>query len=150
MAGLFLGHFNATNHSLDAPSALGQLALEHIYHEAGFVDHIDEAVSLHQVNAKMSPFGSQFEQLPGHVYYINHCGFGEQNALHMVLGTAQGKVTIFVVPNPQSSGPTTFSDDNMQGVVMPAHKADLIVVGDKGQDVTPVAERLKADLNWEI
>ncbi|MGF1688427.1 DUF3379 domain-containing protein [Photobacterium japonica] len=150
LAGLFLGQFNTTAPSLHATPALAQIALDHVYQESPFVDHIDEAVSLRQVNAKMSPFGSQFDQLPGHIYYVNHCGFGKQNALHMVLGTAQGKVTVFVVPNPTGSTPTTFNDDRMQGIVLPIQQADLIVVGEKGQDVTPVAERLKSDLNWEI
>ncbi|MGF1724256.1 DUF3379 domain-containing protein [Photobacterium nomapromontoriensis] len=150
IAGLFVGQFTGFINPATSQPKLAQMALEHIYQESPFVNNIDEAVSLTQVNAKMTPFGSQFDRLPGHVYYVNHCGFGDQNALHMIMGTAHGKVTVFIVPTDTSSALTTFADSNMQGVVLPAHNADLIVVGEKGQDITPVAQKLKSDLQWEI
>ncbi|MGF1699154.1 DUF3379 domain-containing protein [Photobacterium makurazakiensis] len=147
--GVFTGQFNNITDSASYQAGIAQLALEHVHNEAPFINGIDESVSLTQVNAKLTPFGPQFSDLPGHIYYVNHCGFGDKNALHMVMDTEQGKVTVFVVPadSPQM---TAFSDNNMQGVVMPIRNASLIVVGEKGQDVTPIAKTLEADLSWEI
>lgn len=150
LAGLFVGQFTGFINPATSQPKLAQMALEHIHQESPFINGIDEAVSLTQVNAKLTPFGTQFNDLPGHVYYVNHCGFGDQNALHMVMDTAQGKITVFLVPTDTVSSLTTFADNNMQGVVLPAHNADLIVVGKKGLDITPVAQRLKSDLQWEI
>ncbi|PSW18832.1 DUF3379 domain-containing protein [Photobacterium sanctipauli] len=150
--GVFTGQFNnivGTTQHTDYQAELAQTALEHIYHEAPFIEGINESVSLRQVNAKLTPFGPKLTGLPGHVYYINHCGFGNKNALHMVMGTDQGKVTVFIVPE-NSPQMTPFGDDSMQGVVMPIKDASLIVVGENGQDVTPIAKSLEADLNWEI
>ncbi|MCW8331921.1 DUF3379 domain-containing protein [Photobacterium sp. SDRW27] len=148
--GLFIGQFNSQiSPAPGYTSEIAQVALDHVYTEAPFINGIDEAVSLQQVNAKLTPFGSELSDLPGHVYYVNHCGFGDKNALHMVMATDSGKVTVFVVPE-QSQSMSPFSDNSLQGVVMPIQNASLIVVGDKGQDVTPVANRLKSNLNWEI
>ncbi len=33
---------------------------------------------------------------------------------------------------------------------MPIQNASLIVVGEKGQNVAPIAKSLESDLNWEI
>ena len=147
--GLLVGQFNAQLTPVDDSSEIAQVALDHIYTEAAFIDDIDESVTLQQVNAKLTPFGSALSDLPGHVYYVNHCGFGNKNALHMVMATDNGKVTVFVVPE-QSPKVSSFSDNNLSGVVMPIQNASLIVVGDKGQDVSPIARSLESELNWEI
>ncbi|WP_064602499.1 DUF3379 domain-containing protein [Photobacterium sp. J15] len=147
--GLLVGQVNFLPAPVQTSSDVAHVALEHIYAEAPFIDSIDEAVSLQQVNAKLNPFGSEFNNLPGHIYYVNHCGFGNKNALHMVMATDSGKVTVFVVPE-KSPNMTSFNDNKMQGVVMPLQNASLIVVGDKGQNIAPVAKRLESELNWEI
>ncbi|WP_299014949.1 DUF3379 domain-containing protein [uncultured Photobacterium sp.] len=147
--GLLIGQFNYLNNPINATSEVAQVALEHVYTEASFINNIDESVTLQQVNAKLTPFGSEINDLPGHVYYVNHCGFGDKNALHMVMATDSGKVTVFIVPE-QSPNMSSFSDNKMQGVVMPIQNASLIVVGNKGQNITPIAKRLESELNWEI
>ncbi|MGR5149966.1 DUF3379 domain-containing protein [Photobacterium alginatilyticum] len=147
--GLFVGQFNSQIVPTGATSEIAQVAMEHVYTEAPFIEGIDESVSLQQVNAKLTPFGSELTSLPGHVYYVNHCGFGDKNALHMVMATENGKVTVFVVPEQQPQM-SSFSDSNLSGVVMPVQNASLIVVGEKGQNVAPIAESLGSDLNWEI
>jgi len=147
--GLFIGQFNSDIAPTGYTSEIAQVALDHVYTEAPFIADIDESVSLQQVNAKLTPFGSELANLPGHVYYVNHCGFGDKNALHMVMATDHGKVTVFVVPE-KSQNMSSFSDNSLQGVVMPIQNASLIVVGDKGQDVTPIAQSLESDLSWEI
>ncbi|MGF1690390.1 DUF3379 family protein [Photobacterium kagoshimensis] len=152
--GVFTGQFDQiisnadVTHSAKATS-LGKIALTHVHDEAPFIATIDESVKLSQVNAKLRPFGTELSSLPGHVYYVNHCSFGDQNALHMVIDTPAGKVTVFVVPE-QSPAAVNFNDKTMGGVLLPLQKASLIVVGDKGVDVNPVAKTLKSELQWQI
>ncbi|MCQ1059590.1 DUF3379 domain-containing protein [Photobacterium sp. ZSDE20] len=147
--GLFIGQYNQGISASNPQLEIAQIAMEHVKAEAPFIDGIDESVTLSQVNAKLTPFGSTFNDIPGHVYYVNHCGFGNKNALHMVMDTPQGKVTVFVVPE-QSPDITPFNDQSMKGVVVPVRNASLIVVGENGQDVSPVATTLRNELNWEI
>ncbi|MGR5144498.1 DUF3379 domain-containing protein [Photobacterium sp. DNB23_23_1] len=147
--GLFIGQYNQGVSASNPQLEIAQIAMEHVKAEAPFIDGIDESVTLSQVNAKLTPFGSTFNDIPGHVYYVNHCGFGNKNALHMVMDTPQGKVTVFVVPE-QSPDITPFNDQSMKGVVVPVRNASLIVVGENGQDVSPVATTLRNELNWEI
>ena len=147
--GIFVGQFNQGINISNPQLEIAQIAMDHVRHEAPFIEGIDESVTLNQVNAKLTPFGPSFSNMPGHVYYVNHCGFGEKVALHMVMDSPQGKVTVFVVPE-QSPDMTQFNDQSMQGVVMPVQNASLIVVGEKGQDVAPIAKNLRDELNWEI
>ena len=147
--GVLLGQFNLQILPPTETTGIGQIALQHVYTEAPFIDGVDESVSLRQVNAKLQPFGTNLTELPGHVYYVNHCGFGDQNALHMVMETEEGKVTIFVVPE-KSTTTSTFNDSQMKGVVVPLQHTSLIVVGEKGQDVAPIANTIKSEMRWKI
>ncbi|MGR5077799.1 DUF3379 family protein [Photobacterium swingsii] len=152
--GVFTGQFDQIISNADVTRSaeaapLGQIALSHVHDEAPFIDTIDESVQLSQVNAKLKPFGTELSSLPGHVYYVNHCAFGKQNALHMVVDTPEGKVTVFIVPE-QSPTAASFNDKTMAGIVMPLQNASLIVVGDKNADMQPVAKTIKSELQWQI
>jgi hypothetical protein len=147
--GIMIGQFNHFALPSAQAAGIGQIALQHVHTEAPFVNTVDESVSLQQVNAKLLPFGPSLSNLPGHVSYVNHCGFGDKNALHMVMDTPQGKVTVFIVPE-VSKTMTAFNDKQMDGIVMPIKNASLIVVGEKGQDVMPIIKSIESDLHWQI
>ncbi|SMY33098.1 hypothetical protein PMAL9190_00863 [Photobacterium malacitanum] len=131
------------------PASMSSIALQHVNAEAQFVNQTDEAVTLQQVNAKLKPFGTSMNQLPGHIYYLNYCGFDGNRALHMVVGTDKGKMTVFIVPQ-TSTQMATDSDSTNQSLLLPLQDASLIVVGDKGEKLMPIAEKLKSELYWQI
>lgn len=131
------------------PISMSSIALQHVNAEAQFVEHTDEAVTLQQVNAKLKPFGTSMNQLPGHIYYLNYCGFEGNRALHMVVGTDKGKMTVFIVPQ-TSTQMATDSDHTNKSLLLPLQDASLIVVGDKEQKLMPIAEKLKSELYWQI
>ncbi|MCD9478147.1 DUF3379 domain-containing protein [Photobacterium phosphoreum] len=131
------------------PASMSTIALQHVSTESQFVEHTDEAVTLQQVNAKLKPFGTSMNQLPGHIYYLNYCGFDGNRALHMIVGTDKGKMAVFIVPQ-TSSQMATDSDHINQSLLLPLQDASLIIVGDKGEKLMPIAEKLKSELYWEI
>ncbi|OBU18742.1 hypothetical protein AYY19_02430 [Photobacterium aquimaris] len=131
------------------PASMSSIALQHVNAEAQFVNQTDEAVTLQQVNAKLKPFGTSMNQLPGHIYYLNYCGFDGNRALHMVVGTDKGKMTVFIVPQ-TSTKMATDSDSTNQSLLLPLQDSSLIVVGDKGEKLMPIAEKLKSELYWQI
>ncbi|PSV17740.1 DUF3379 domain-containing protein [Photobacterium kishitanii] len=131
------------------PMSMPAIALQHVNAEAQFVEHTDEAVTLQQVNAKLKPFGTSMNQLPGHIYYLNYCGFDGDRALHMVVGTDSGKMTVFIVPQ-TSSKMATDSDNINKSLLLPLQDASLIIVGDKDEKLMPIAEKLKSELYWQI
>ncbi|EPR4991652.1 DUF3379 domain-containing protein [Vibrio navarrensis] len=142
-AGLLLGQLNWGNLLVSpAQASLAETAVQHVIAESAFVNQLDEQVSSEQINAKLSPFAYQFdERFPYHVYYLNHCGFGQSNALHMVFQGKQGKVTLFLtnIP-PQTTG--DFSQSGLSGMVKAVGNSSLILVGEQGEDVAQLANKL--------
>ncbi|WP_025673644.1 DUF3379 family protein [Salinivibrio socompensis] len=139
--GLTLGQFNWGDSRLD----LNRTALAHYYHEQAFIEGINESATVAQVNAKLQPFGKAFSELPGEVTYINHCSFGGQHALHMVMQASGQVYTVFVVPS-ASQGPAEKSDGKMRSVSRPVQAASVIVVGELNGQPTPLAEQLQQQL----
>ncbi len=126
-----------------AYATLANTALSHVSAEKPFINPINENVSSTQINVKMKPFAYHFSQdFPYHVYYLNHCAFGDSNAMHMVFEGKFGRVTLFVtnIPAPESH---QFVKDGMSGIVMPLMDASMVIVGSMDEDVEKIAETLK-------
>ncbi|WED25843.1 DUF3379 domain-containing protein [Vibrio sp. DW001] len=142
-AGLIIGQVNWTPLLIgSAHASLADTAVEHVIHESPFVNNLDEKVNSTQINAKLRPFAYQFtETFPYHVYYLNHCGFGNSNALHMVFQGEQGRITLFVT-NIGTEQTIDFNKDGMSGIVVPIEGSSVILVGEEGEDIQKIAANL--------
>ncbi|PSW22104.1 DUF3379 domain-containing protein [Photobacterium sanctipauli] len=126
------------------------LAMDHIANQNGFLDGIDEQVSLAQVNMKLAPFGSRFEQLPGRVYYVNHCNFGPETVFQMIVGTEQGKrVNVYLVPK-QSEGKKIYDQGFVGGVQTPYQSQSLVVISDDTSVSKNISEQVTKAMRWEV
>ncbi|CAH0540749.1 DUF3379 domain-containing protein [Vibrio marisflavi] len=127
-------------------ASLETTAMKHVIDEKPFVEHLDEQVTSKQINTKLRPFAYQFDQaFPYHVFYLNHCGFGQSNALHMVFQGEKGKVTLFVTNIPSQKS-IDFNKDGMSGAIEPVGSSSLILVGVQGENVDQMAKKLSAML----
>ncbi|WP_165310688.1 DUF3379 domain-containing protein [Vibrio ziniensis] len=125
-----------------AQASLVDIAIKHVVDEEGFVSNLDEQVSSRQINAKLLPFAYKFsENFPYHVYYLNHCGFGHANALHMVFQGESGKVTLFVT-GVQSDVNGHFNKDGMSGMVESIGNKSLILVGNSSENMRKIADNI--------
>lgn len=142
-AGILIGQINwAPLIVSPAHASLANTAMKHVVDESPFINQLDERVSSPQINAKLHPFAYEFDKsFPYHVYYLNHCGFGQSNALHMVFQGEKGRVTMFVT-NINSNQPIDFNKDGMAGVVIPIEGSSMILVGEEGENIDKIASTL--------
>ncbi|MEF1308850.1 DUF3379 domain-containing protein [Vibrio mytili] len=142
-AGLLVGQVNWGNVLLPpAHASLAEMAIKHVVNEEAFVRHLDENVPNSQINAKMLPFQYHFiDQFPYHVYYLNHCGFGKSNAVHMVFQGNKGKVTLFMTAI-TSDQQVTFKEDGMNGSIVPMGNVSMILIGEHDEDTESLANTL--------
>ncbi|BDY06139.1 DUF3379 family protein [Ferrimonas sp. YFM] len=126
------------------PATLGDHALAHVAHEAGFADRVDEKVSLAALNTKLASFGGKMDDPQGHIYYANYCDFDGVRSLHMVMDTPQGKMTVFFVPKEQNKEMSpAFSNDKYEGAAFDMGPFQVAVVGGKNQQLAPAVKLLK-------
>ncbi|MFY2508095.1 DUF3379 domain-containing protein [Vibrio pectenicida] len=141
--GLLIGQVNWGNIVVPvAHASISDIAIKHVVDEKPFVARLDENVPSSQINAKMMPFDHQLgANFPYHVYYLNHCGFGDTNALHMVFQGEKGKITLFLTSIPSKQA-VDFEQQGMTGVVEPLGNTSLILVGEEGENIANIAESI--------
>ncbi|GAA4872473.1 DUF3379 domain-containing protein [Ferrimonas pelagia] len=124
---------------------LGQHALAHMVHEEGFVATIDEQISLASLNTKLASMGTTLQQLPGEIFYANYCDFRGVRSLHVVMGSAQGRVTLFLIPKQgELTLPAQFASERYQGVGQDLPAMHLALVGTPEQELQPVLDDLSS------
>ncbi|SHI08980.1 DUF3379 family protein [Ferrimonas marina] len=113
---------------------LGTHALAHVAHEEGFVDTIDEGVTLTALNTKLAALGGRMDSMPGQIYYANFCDFDGIRSLHVVMGSEQGRVTLFYIPKEGNQRlPERFANDRYQGLGSDNSNVHMAVIGTEQQ-----------------
>jgi len=134
------------------PPEMGSVALAHVYAEAPFTDSIDENVDPAMINAKLASFGGQLQDQLGKVYFVNYCTFEGAPGLHLIMQGDVGKITVFVVPDsiPIAVKQEQFGDNHLNGMVKQLHGNRLVVIGEKGEPLEKVEQKLMQAVTWKI
>jgi hypothetical protein len=130
--------------------SLGENSLAHVYHEEPYVQHLSKALSLSDVNAKLVEFDAQLAASGHAVVYANFCNFRGTRSLHLVVETAQGLMTVFVVPKESSLDfEAQFHDEKYQGRSVQADKAILVMVSEKAEALELGEQQLLKNLQFK-
>lgn len=123
-------------------------ALSHVHYTEDHELSARGNLSMQLVNQKMdSLIGAHFSGEIGRIYSANYCEVEDIKALHLVMESGNGKVTVFVIPKKEGYiNQPSFSDDRFIGRSLEYDKASLILVGEKKQVFAQFEEKLKSKL----
>lgn len=145
--GLSVKVFDQNTHYIN----ISQDALAHVYESHSSEGLVNASVSLNDVNASLAGFGSEFTAEIGRIYSANFCFLNKLKALHLVLAGEQGNVSVFVLPhNKNFDFKEVFSDENFVGSANRFGSTDMIIVGEKGEDVETMKATLSKKYNQAI
>lgn len=135
-----------------AYSNLGDHALAHVYHEQGYFSNNDkERVSLTSLNEKMADFNGSFSEQVGELLFADFCRFDGMRSLHLVFQGKTSPVTVFVVPkNDELAFSSKFNDTQLFGESLKFDNANVIVIGDKNEQLSTWQSTLNNTLSWSI
>lgn len=141
--------------SIQFSSAYDQLsdhALAHMYHEEGVFSNNDVAnVTLASLNKKMATFGGNFNGLAGELISADFCRFDGIKSLHLVFRGEHAPVTVFVVPEQEELMLTSeFSDGKYFGESIDYKRSSLVIVGEKGEELSEWKTKLNDKITWSI
>ncbi|EKE76213.1 DUF3379 family protein [Gallaecimonas xiamenensis] len=148
LAGALLSFFALDRSQL----GFSQHALAHVYHEyPTMTAAVDEKATLATFNSKLAAYGGQMDQQVGHIYFVNFCDFDGIKSLHAVLAGEKGRVTLFIVNAKASKGEKEkayFADGKFDGMAEQWGQHQVILIGEKGEPLQEMENKLKAHLNW--
>lgn len=101
-------------------------------------------VSLSDVNSKLQSFGATLASDIGEIKSANYCHLDKQRSLHLIVDTEQGLVSVFVLPNTENGTfDRAFSDAKYAGEKLDVQQANVLIVGEKGQDLSKMKQSVK-------
>ena len=130
------------------PLSIGGQALAHMQYAEMEHAHSLLPVDLNMVNAKLASFGGSLSEMLDGVEVANYCHLSTVRSLHLIVNTPQGKMSVFVVPQRGDiSVPSEFEDSQYHGESIKMRRANVMVVGDRGADLSEmkkaVSERIQ-------
>ncbi|WP_137167612.1 DUF3379 family protein [Salinimonas lutimaris] len=131
------------------PHDLGYQALTHVVHLKQELPRIRRSMDLEQVNARLASYGGSLKNAIGNVEVVNYCHLENASGIHLILNTEQGKMSVFVIPQEKGEKvPNNFGNDNYDGTGFTLQNASIMVVGEKGANLNPMAEKVRQNIQF--
>lgn len=127
--------------------ALAQSVLNHIEDEAS---HLREArpITATRVKWVFERFGATLDEDIGPVHFAAECLMRQRNGVHLVMPGKMGPVTVFYMPGEMADATLPVRSDRFEGRIVPTAWGSVAVVGETGEPVQELGERLAAAVSW--
>lgn len=129
--------------------ALARDVVEHVSHELGSLQPGAPPIDRDELVEVLA--ASKLRLKPGmeEVSYAAYCPFRGNRIPHLVVQTASGPVTVMLLTHePALSEPRHFSEQGFDGVVVPAPRGVIVVLG-KDQPLEEVTAKVLAAVDYE-
>lgn len=128
-------------------SSIAREVVDHVRHEPGAMDPTAPLapMALAQV---LAPDGTRLRPGIGDVTFAARCVFEGHVVPHLVVRTAEGPVTVLMLRNREIDGPMHISAGALSGVVLPAPRGSIAIVGEDVRDLDGVARKVFAAVDW--
>ncbi len=143
-----------------ANRVFGDELLAHLHHDIEEIDDISNGetyavLGLDEVNTTMANAGTR---LVSHdvsrdfaVRSAKPCEIiPAYQSAHLVLEGSEGAVSVIVINNSPVDFEFSFSDDRFSGVVFPMEQGNMILVGEKNEDLNQYATLFSESVEWTI
>ncbi len=128
-----------------APSRLDSDVLAHIEAEPSHLHALGE-LSRAEVNQRLAPLGVGVEGELLTISYAGTCWIRGSLGAHLVLQGEKGPVTVLFLPDEPLDNRFPIRDERLQGIIVPAGRGSLAIVGKPGEAVEIIERRLKRAL----
>jgi hypothetical protein len=126
---------------------LAQAVLNHIEDEAS---HLREArpVTGARVKWVFRRFGATLTADIGPVHFAAECLMRHRTGVHLVMPGKMGPITVFYMPGEMSTADLPVRSERFVGRIVPTAWGSVAVVGESGEPLQGLGERLAAAVDW--
>lgn len=148
----------------NGPSAadivFGEDMLYHLHHDLEEIDDISGGetyaiLNLEEVNVSMANAGTRlvnYDTTPNYaVRSAKPCEIlPAYESAHLVVQGSQGAISIIVINNSPVEAQFNIRDERFEGIIVPMDQGNIILVGEKNEDLTQYASRYTENVEWLI
>ncbi len=133
---------------VSAPRAsLAREVVDHVLHEPGAMAATGP-VEPGALAGVLDPDGTRLKPGAGDVTYATRCPFDGHVVPHLVVQTPGGPVTVLLLRHRDIRKPVRINERGYRGVVMPAPRGSIAIVGVDIADPDEVAKRVYEAVDW--
>jgi hypothetical protein len=128
-----------------APALAGEV-VTHVLDEMGSWDKTTPAAP-EDVAKTLQLAGVKFDsKLP--IVYTMPCMFMGRRIAHLVVQTADGPMTVMLLPHEHIRSRRTFSENGMHGILLPAGEGGVAILARGGTVPDAIADEVLSDVRW--
>jgi hypothetical protein len=128
------------------PSALAGEVVAHVEEEAGSWNAHDQ-MPASAIAGVLDAAGVEFDaRLP--IVYAAPCAFRGRRIAHLVVQTAHGPLTVMLLPHVSVAKREKFSEDGLNGMLLPAGKGSVAVLARGTRVAADEADALVSAVHW--
>jgi hypothetical protein len=120
----------------------------HIEHERDALHATDHRVPDEQLQGVLARAGLSLDPMASDVSFASTCPVRGRRVPHLVVQTAQGPVTVIVLPHEHVDGARDFDEQGYRGVVLPSGPGSVAVIARDAATVREAASRVTAAIRW--
>jgi hypothetical protein len=133
--------------SFPAPTVAAEV-LEHVRHEP-YAWSADAPLAADAVEGVLRGAGVRLREDSGPVTYAENCWHERHWVPHLVVLTPEGPVTVLLLSHREVAAPVAVADDEFTGVVLPAPRGSIAIVGRGIADIDAVAQQVFLAVEWD-
>jgi hypothetical protein len=121
--------------------ALEMTVMNHINDEVHKL-HVSNEVSEQTLDNIMTAIKTRASGDIGNVNSASKCHIRKQAGAHLIVNGKKGPVTVLVMPGEHIDKDVSISSKRFDGAIYPTDYGSLAVVGEKGEQIPPIAEKM--------
>lgn len=127
--------------------ALAQSVIHHIEDEAHHLHEVGP-VKAGRLKWVFERFGAELTADIGPVNFAAECPMRRRNGVHLVLPGSRGPITVFFMPGEMTDVDLPVRSLRFAGHILPTAWGSIAVVGEEGEPLRGLGERLAAAVDW--
>ena len=128
-------------------AAIAREVVAHVLHEPGTMDQTAPLAPA-ELAGVLDPAGLRLRPDVGEVSFAARCVFDGRVVPHLVVRTPEGPVTVLVLAHRSIGKPMRFDEQGYAGVVLPAPRGAIAVVGQGVADLDGTARKVFDAIDW--
>jgi len=129
---------------------LAEQIIAHIDHEPFSFRETINAVSDERLARVIPATVAILDHSAGLITYAQSCLINGHQVPHLVIQGERGPVTILLMPEEKVSAAQTFFGESVNGVILPVGNGSIAIIGEEGESLEKIEERVKNSVTWDI
>lgn len=136
---------------LGSPPRYDTLAEEivaHLDHEPAALRVTDKAVSDRRLHEVVPANIANLDQAGSLVTYAQTCKINGKLVPHLVIQGSNGPVTLLLMPEESIDQAEVLEGEGINGVLVPVGNGSIAIIGDKGENLEAIQQRVVNSVTW--